>query len=479
MSAIGEYIHLNAKNYNRYGITRKTPQEKYNFNQQKQNVKSKMNFAQIQDKKSLEDALNSIFDKKDNSNVNTIQIRKEIENILNDFYQESLGKINWKTGNIQSKITNSKNITQKSIQTAKDQQSIELKTILKRVRAIETLRNNIKSQEERKELTNKINQIYEELNYILTGSKRGMLTKLKNSSLNKIQNKLVNLNNPQTEGLVTTINTLLKTYAAVPAVNLQKGDLFEYMIALAPAVARTKSGDELEKFIKQMKNNVVGSSRSKIEINFDKNNFSQNINLNNLELKGYVVSENGRTAYTFKPSQEKIDVMLEWDNKIYPISAKNINLKSGFNISVLSNSSLLYLLQDENPDFVNHYFNIIGTHQDSVPIDANISMAHDMMKYTLLFKALTGQTYNRDNAEIFIINDNSTGRVKVFNIGELIEKASSNLDLYTKITANGASLEALKINNQWKPTINERLNYFINEVHKQKIKASLTPNLIK
>jgi hypothetical protein len=349
-----------------------------------------------------------------------------------------------------------------------------------RVRAIEQARDSITNQEEQSKLTAKINQIYKDLNLILTGAKKGMITELKNTSVNKLQNKRIGLDD-QTQNLITTINSVLKTYAATPAINLQKGDLFEYAIALAPAVAKINAGESIDEYMKQLEQQVSGGDRSRVVIDFDKNSFTENLNLKQLEMKGYVVSESTKTAYSYGTSQEKIDVRLEWEGENLAISAKNVNLGSPLGVHILSGSSLLYLLQDENTDFVNHYLNIIATHEDNVSINADIAGAHEAMKYTLLFKALTGQTFGREGATLFIVNDNSvkSGGVHIYDMKGLLNKASDNLEAFTSVTANGQDIASLQINNSRKKTYSDRITAFIAEVHKQKISATLKPALLK
>lgn len=481
MSAIGDYIHLHAENYNRYGIEQKgsRTREEYNFSRQKENINTRLQATQVKNKMQLEQALNSILSTEDNSDNNAAAVREEIERVLNERFAETLGKINWDTGNITANLSRAKDITTKSIETAAKQQSVELKSIMTRIRAIEQARDSITSQEEQGKLTAKINQIYRDLNFILTGAQKGMITQLKNTSVNKLQNKRIALTD-NTQNLITTINTILKTYAATPAINLQKGDLFEYAIALAPAVARNLAGTELDKYMKQLETQVSGGDRSRIKIDFDKNEFTEHLDLKNLDMKGYVVSEGTRTAYSFGTSQEKIDVNLEWEGDNLAISAKNVNLKSPLGVHILSGSSLLYLLQDENTDFVNHYLNIVATHEDNVKINADIAGAHEAMKYTLLFKALTGQTFGREGATLFIVNDNSVknGGVHIYDIKGLINKASDNLEAFTTITANGQDIASLQIQNNRKKTYSDRITAFISEVHKQKISAALKPGLL-
>jgi len=65
------------------------------------------------------------------------------------------------------------------------------------------------------------------------------------------------------------------------------------------------------------------------------------------------------------PTQDKLDVAFEWKGDLLNISAKNYSLaNSDAMIHLLSGSSLLYLISNENPDFVNHWLNLIAANYD-------------------------------------------------------------------------------------------------------------------
>lgn len=487
MSAIGDYVHLHAENYKQYGTTFKGPKDTINFSQQKNRIANKIKASGITNVNNLENALTNILSTQDDSKSVEAQIQKKIEDILNKRFAESMQKINWETGDVVPGLARGREKTESSTKQIASQQYTYVSSILARIRAIKEARNGIKSEMKKTELNNILNKIYIDLNAILTeGKKIGKITALKNETLDKeLLNKRIMLNDPNAKNLITLINETLKKYATLPAVNLQKGDLFEYAIALAPAIARVQAGESIDKVCKELEKTVVGGDRSRIEIDFDKNNFTNSLDLNqlkNLGIKGYYVSPTNKTMISYGTSQDKIDIVLEWEGKNYNVSAKNVNLK-GRDVHILSGSSLLYLIQDEPADFINHYLNIIATHPDGNNLGADVAQAHNAMKYTLLFKALTGGTYGREDkkAELFIVNDNSVkaGGVKVFEIADLIKKASGNLDAYTKITANEVDLKDLRVENKFDADgYSDRITTFISRIHQQKISASLKPALL-
>lgn len=489
MGAIGDYIHYTAQGYEEHGITRNGQNSTYTYAAMKQNIAERANgFKKMPNQKQYEDAVNSILSTEDHSpNDIETKIQNEIEQILQERFAETLGKINWDTGNVSAgQLKSKQGEVLSKIQVDSNQNDIQLKTIVQRIRSLEAIRDSLKNVKEQDELTAKINQIYRELNMILTdGKKIGQIGYLKTvQTEGKMQgNRNISLSNFSGDNnLITQINTLMKAYAAAPAINLQKGDLFEYVLALAPAIARVKAGESLKETIEELKNTVAGGDRSKITIDFDKNEFTQDLDMSSLDMKNYVIhSTTGRTAISYGTSQEKIDIQLSWEGKIIPVSAKNVNFKSGNDIHILSGSSFLYLIQDEDPNFINHYLNIVAQHgnkdrvNNSTHLSGNYQQAHEAMKAILLFKALSGDTFGREKADIFIVNDNSgKNKVKIYSVYDIVNRAVKNIDSFAKITSNGGKIEDMSIPNNWSNKgYSDRITAFVSALHQQKISAAL------
>ena len=470
MSAIGDYIHYSAKGYNKHGITLDGKKEVFNYNRQKESINKRLYYSGMSKKNEYQNALNKILSNKDNSGDKIQDIQKYIEEQLNEKYEEMMGDIDWSTGNVKAKVLKGKDFSAKSIQTAGRKHGVLVSSIVSRIRALEIARNEIVNVKDKNELSKKITKIYRDLSAILSDGKR--LQEVTNLRLKgTLPGQYGRVPFEKGENLITEINSLIKQYAAVPAINLQKGDLFEYAAALAPAIGKVNAQNALYETLSK---GIVGGSRSKVEINFGEF-FTDRLDLNNLIMQNYTINENG-TAVSWGSSQDKIDINVQWENKIIPMSAKNVNLKSGYNVHILSGSSLLYLIQDEDSNFINHYLNIVATHPDG-KIDADIMGAHEAMKFTLLYKALTGDTYGRKAASIFLVNDNSQeGGVKIYEMKDLIEKASKNLDAYVSIKPE---LLSLKIKNDWAASYSDRITKFLSNVHAQKISMGLKPSLLK
>lgn len=437
-------------------------------------------------KDQMEKTLNRFFSKEDRSKHDE-ELLRQVEQEMEREFGNTLNKINQDTGNIDgSALNQSKNKSENAIKRSITETGTQLETIYNRMNAIEIALTNIKDAKKYDEINAKIDTVYHLLNQIiLDGKKKGIIGSLRSREFEKRTllsidsiNKYTTEGDGKGESILTIINSLLKNADLFSvAVNLQKGTLFEHLIAVAPAAARLEAGDALED---HQKGQVKGFERDKITIDFNKNNFTKDINLNSLnqKIKGYKLSNYIMESYGY--SQGKLDVEVVQGGQTVPISAKNVNLSSGYDVHIVSGTSLLYLLQDEDSDFVNNYFNAIAKHKDNTTIK-NLNYAHEAAKMTILFKALTGKTFGRDSdAEVFVINDNKTGKVKVYDMKDLLNKIYTNLDVYSSVTANEGPIDSLKINNRWSESgYSERITNFIAEVHSQKISAALKPSVFK
>lgn len=483
MSAIGDYVHYTAKGYNQYGIAHKGENPSFmNYADHKAKTLAKLHQSKLDDKKGLEDAITSILSPQDDSGSPGAQIQSAVQAMLEEKFGAALGRINWETGNITKGTTNGSGGTIAAIKDGAGQMSIELSTILKRVQAIEQMRDMIPNSQTKEELNDRVKQIYSELNQILTQKKTGIIGQLRaivGAGVSydvdgvTISNQMINLGSAAS--VITLINQTLKEYAATPPINLEKGDLFEEVIYLAPAVARLSAGERMQDILGSLGGGVVGGARTKVEINLKE--FTGDLDYGALNFKGSAVSETHQAAVSFGASQDKVDVNLEWNGNVIPISAKNVNLSSSFGVHILSGSSLLYLIQDEGNDFVTHYMNIIASHPDG-GVTAGLQAAHEAAKLALLYKALTGDTYGKESvAEIFLVNDNSRpGGVYIYEMQDLIQKASENLDMYVKINPE---LSSISLANRWYDEgYSGRITDLVNQMHQIKISVALQPSLL-
>ena len=484
MSAIGDYIHLTAEGYSKYGIAKN---DKYkgkavdlatSIRTQRDEIYNRLknNRGNITENniKIFEDILNTTKEDLTKQNENDDSIRAQLKQKLDKRFQDTMGEINWSTLNV-SKKQDQKN----SIPYVR--QNMKLSTIEESVQQLNKTFNALRS-------TDGISNIGE-INQQITALNK-QYKKLKNDIIKTDRGQIIAslLNNKKYdsemlfqdfESFRKNLNTLISQYAAMPAINLQKGDLFEHLIALAPLTAQDVAVNAIEKNIHKT-GFVLGGQREKVE--FNKQVF-KNIT------KDF---ENG-TLSTSRNAQGKIDVLLKWQGEDLKISAKNVKLQSYY-IHILSGSSFLYMMQDLNGDFVNHFINVYsiqGKKGLSTQFTKQRKASMDAMKFALMYKALTGDNYQRKAANVFAINDNTTsgkGSIKVYTMDQLIDKIVSQ-KLYTRgITINGKTTlnENFKIKGNRKVNITKnaqendtqaakiRITNILSYLHSQKIHASLS-----
>ena len=193
-------------------------------------------------------------------------------------------------------------------------------------------------------------------------------------------------------------------------------------------------------------------------------------------------------------TQDKVDIVLNFSNSKINASVKNVNLKSGYNIGVLSGTNLINYIQDY-PDFANHYLNITANIQrdssDQAP-EGLIKKAHDALCLTVALHAISGGLWAQhkdgrvtktDKAEIFVVNDVSQpkGRFKVYFISDLIEKISKNIN-YFKIDEfeqpktyinKWTGPEDKNMDDSWRRIVN-----ILMQLRTQKLTASISPSIL-
>ena len=188
-------------------------------------------------------------------------------------------------------------------------------------------------------------------------------------------------------------------------------------------------------------------------------------------------------------SQQKIDVEIRKDDEfIEPlkISAKNVNLFSRKEVHIVTESPLLTLIQNEDPNFINHYLNVTVAHpkDDSKNDASQIAAAHETMKILLLYKGLSGDLIGREAANVFVYNNNKKGQSKVVDIYTLVKEAVKDIDNSFSVTANENDLSNIRYENDWiyaEDFLNgsrARINNLIFTLHQQKVNVALKPQFL-
>lgn len=472
MGAIGNYIHLKAENYLNHGVSKSKKATFKRWHSQTATIKNKalQNKSALtkEDKENIKNTLEALMNRSQAPDSSYYKVQKEVERILNQKFGSSLQTLNWNTGGMVWGNNQKNDVLGKIKRHYNENQQlvVDIEKTIKKLEDLERIvdfkKRDQNSKTLKRDLTN-IKNICKELKNIQEAN-------LINQGWKNKKEAVVDYE------IIKNINYYIEQYAAYPAINLQQGDAFEAMIAMLPYIAEGTAMNELEK-------TIAGKKSEAVKINFS--NFSPSISA---ELaKGNYLKVNGST------SQGKVDINLTWNNKLAKVSAKNINLGGPFpTIHLVSGSSMLFMIQDMNGNFVNHFLNLYAQHEDDRKFSSELKLLKNMivqeMRLYLFYKALTGDVGNRTKADIFIVNDASGSGVKVISMDEIVSKIIDN-DQSSLISIKTDRNERLRKNDNSFKFINDpvennlngsaRISKLLADVHSRKLFISINANLIK
>lgn len=232
---------------------------------------------------------------------------------------------------------------------------------------------------------------------------------------------------PESESILNQINRVLKRVSFPTP--LATGSALEYFLAAAGNYAAEKAKIEADKLVDNMVSKVVGQEGSVAIIS--SNQFSDFVDVK--ELAG-LVSEtwklNSNTDLEMKvATQDKLDVILNWNGDTFNVTAKNYMLKEHKMVTLVTGAPLLSFINGERPEFINHWLNTVTMNDRERKANANLELAHIAMKLTILAKALTGQGTGKTGiADTFIINNRSAKRIEVYSTAEILNRIEKNIN---------------------------------------------------
>ena len=511
----------------------------------------KLNDMKEQDLKTLENSVNLLFSegKKQgeitNNNNNLFQQGLSLirEQILKDMQKEfgaSLQLIDWNTGNVKSsgsismtkKMENNLSLPNKIRRNKRNDQGrknyspgSKLQTVMERYNAAISFFNKygssllsdkkiIEFNKQMKKIAAEIQSaaktIQSELKtdpdtqiILNTGNFRKIISYATTFSLEDDTKSTFSM-----QTLIQDMNEIIKLLQTSYSLKLQKGELLEisaYYASLLPElaykIANKEANETIENIVKNlMQNNrseKVGlSQRSSPEIKLDL--FDQNI-ADLISLKKYTKTKNN-TLRLQGSVQDKTDIVFGWSlenpslsNQKFRISAKNVNLaKDAFfkNITIVSGSSLLYMIQQADATLVNHFLNISvernkeadkGIKMTSRGLtETFISRVHKELEAFLILEAFIGT--RGDPASIFLVNDNSQhGRVRAFNMSTLLNNLTENMNFFTVKIGDGKISDLVEtIKNDYSENGPEaRIAQVLQQIHQKKVSVSFDPAYLK
>lgn len=452
MGAIGNYVHYSAQGYLLHGVTIKGRYAAYTS--QKEKIKSKVasNSASSlnkKERKELEDVLQSMMTTvPSNNNQSIAKAQQEVLKKMQELFGEALGEIDWLSGNISFQGN-------ANLMMGQAHSSLDVDDMVRRMDQLDKI-----LEQKAKEGMVGTSEIKKSLK-TMKKEYQNMVTQIQNDKKNKgLDPTLTTFDASKSLGKFRKdLNKLIKEHAAYPAIPLQKGTFFEHLISYAPMVAQQEATQQVGK--------VIGDVTENVSLNLDK--FANSL----------LTKEFKQMTETTRVSQGKIDVEMNWQGKDIKISAKNVNLGNKY-IQLLTNSSLLYLLQDEDSNFVNHALNILSSHSGNSKDKGSIKSMRPAMieelRLIILYKALTGDVNKRKTANLFIVNDNRFGIIRVHNIEDIILKAIDNLN--TGVAVKGVNQSMSLFKNPFSTSAPARISALLADVHSRKISVGIKTSML-
>ena len=502
MGAIGDYIHSSAYGYDIYGTNYwgtepQSDSEKISvfitqFQKAHAEVQKDSTFMSIEEKERLQERL-SLFSKNPEETEYGTELKKMWKILVSEL-EHQFRAAEKDIDKLTHDVIQGHRVNAKKIGIKKEQRQMLTSTLLKRVNAL----NQSISQLSFSETT--MEKIKMNMDFIQTGI-RELQALADQASLStgyqqlvqegKVLSKKIDLNS-KNKLIVAAINETINFING--SANMQKGMLEQAIVALAPLVGANKTIQELQNTVK------AAFKQNESQVVFEKRNFSEEIqnNLNEI-LSGY--KQEGQSYLSARVSSDKVDVTINWQGKSLPISVKNVNLDPKGNtspyVNLVSQASLLAMLQSIGTDYTNHYLNVMSVHRSGTFTAAGhyegkaetrshyFQIARQSIRLSLLSAAFEGYKSKAQGglAKVFVINDNQTGRVKVYNIGQLILRLvafnSYLIPDFVHIKGNGTEIENIQFNNTFVPgpysktAAYQIITSLLSEVHKYKITVAI------
>ena len=323
------------------------------------------------------------------------------------------------------------------------------------------------------------------------------------------------INAKSNENFFTELNTLINELQFSNELMYAKGKALELFVPFIVDYINKKTTEKINFTISQKQGGKNSKSLPGIAIS----NFTQDKGIDLAKIMGTTKEKISKYSDFIPsiqiPTEDKIDFYLAIDGSDIGFTAKNYAVSSeGFKgITLVKKQSLLTLLQNENEaNFVNHYFTLIqpldcegekGTHW----IKTYQHQYNYLVYKLILVKALTGYNvlkYNESNtdnkifttdaAQFLIINDSAASNytknnIKIISTKALINKIlktsnSTSLSMGSKLSYDYNSFANFTLQQQpYKKeafnTPQERITDILMKVHAQKIHMSLKPDFVR
>lgn len=456
MSTLGDYIHLNYENYQKYGTTRNKKSSSNGIDivqKQKNSFKNKIANKRIQSNyQQLESFYNDmLYNPKSQAHKNMeIILAKELSDIV----------AKW-----QIDLTNGLNATGSSVNLKSfkfgEKKGFHTGNIERLKEQVEQLLINLQQISKTNENLQQLKNLTEEL----------LLQSKEIEKTGKMSDFVSFKNYNDLKDFTHKINEILEASTYMGRSEAM-GTTLEHALVAAD--------DNIEKYINGLsdnlvKDNVVGNLKDNIQFSgLDPYNLElqQTIYESKTNFKNDTLKITGKGTGVSSNSIYKMDVRLTYDGEEYRISAKNYSLDKFLNIHLVQGRPLLMILLG-NLDIttINHILNIICSSGSPKSIQ---QIGYDVLKDIIGIDALVGNAQKQGYADTLVINNRSARQVKVIPMALIAQQLNNMI----KITPNleekmsGINQRYGDQKNSWVES-KHRIDKLLAEIHRIKLSVSL------
>lgn len=283
-----------------------------------------------------------------------------------------------------------------------------------------------------------------------------------------------------------------------------QGQLGENIAALAADVV---NGIGVSQICKTITENVTGANDSNLQFT-----------IQGMPLEVYekvfladtkIVDNQNGVLYSTSVSKGKVDAVIKLpiDQHTTGFKKVHVSMKSvdlSHDIHLVSGTNLWYLLQDEGvKSFLRPYLNIMADHDltrnrqvmpktvygvakelDAIKkINQLRQDAFLATKIITAYKALSGNTFGRSAAQLFIVNDVSTSQVYVLEINDIIRAIMKEVALNSSVLDDyftfNYGLEELILDNSWQDTLDARMANLILDARSKRLFIAMRSNALR
>ena len=473
-STLGHYIHYRASNYDKHGTTYKGRFDKMNDTLVMSNIEKKIDSRKSSlTKKDIEELseLLSSFLKEPEKFKRGAEVHQAVEQRMLERLRKVVkeGTVNTKNIRIDGINTNNMIGIVHAHKTPEGQLYLDLKEITQKINKLEEVylrKMNQKTVRTRE--FQQLKSLYRNLVHMSAAQLK------KYDFVANQKNLPLHLTSPSDSGyslkkLRDLLNQMITEYAAYPDIANIEGLGFEDMLALFNYAIEVNATDSINDVLRRA---AQGSKTMRIQQYKD-----------NFTTKAYRRALGKNTFLDTEMNlRSKIDVILRWKGEDMKISAKNISIQNNQYswITSVEGSPLAYMIQDADGQFINHWINMHVVYESEDRYSdyrkQNKQDADNTMKRLIHYKAMTGDTFGRDQnelAEWVVVNDKTGKRpITIKNIADIYQNSLKRLQTIS-LKIDGKNINSVTLKNTWHEQSYEgRIAQILHQLHSMKIKSS-------